>query len=86
MEDYLIISFESVNYAMQTESILKNENIELQIMPTPREITLSCGVSIKTPVENLNKIQTLMENRLVTIKELYMCVFINNQKLIKKFE
>lgn len=71
MEENIIISFESTNYAMQTEAYLKSEGISLQIMPTPREITLSCGLSIKTSVDNLNIIRSLVDKNKIKVKEIY---------------
>ena len=71
MEENIIISFESTNYAMQTEAYLKNEGVSLQIMPTPREITLSCGLSIKTHVDNLNIIKSLVDKNKIKVKGIY---------------
>jgi hypothetical protein len=82
----LIISFESANFAMQTEAVLKNEHIALQIMPTPREITLSCGLSIKTSVDNLDKIKQLVNEKRIQIKELYKLTWDEKQKRLEKLE
>lgn len=84
MESYIIISFESVNFAMQTEAVLKREEIHCQIMPTPREITLSCGISIKISVDNLDNIKKLVDENKIRIKGLYICEFKDKQKNIEK--
>ena len=86
MEESLIISFASTNYAMQTEACLKEEGISIQIMPTPREITLSCGLSIKTSVDNLDKIKTLVDNKRITIKALYLLKIIDRQRALEKID
>jgi hypothetical protein len=82
----LIISFESANFAIQTEAYLKKLGMKLQMMPTPREITLSCGLSIKTSVDNLNKIYELVDKEIIRIKELYVLNFDGIQKNIQKVE
>jgi hypothetical protein len=82
----LIISFESTNFAMQTEAYLKNIEIKMQIMPTPREITLSCGLSIKTSVDNLTKIRELVDKEIIKIKGIYMLIYDDIEKKIEKIE
>lgn len=82
----LIISFQSTNFAMQTEVCLKDLGIHIQIMPTPREITLSCGISIKTSVDNLNKILELVDKKIIRIKGIYMIKYEGNQKKIEKID
>lgn len=84
--DALIITFESANFAMQTEAFLKNEEISLQIMPTPREITLSCGLSIKTPVDNLDKIQGFVDEKKIRVKGLYRLMMEGDKRSILKIE
>jgi hypothetical protein len=45
-EKFCVISFESTHYAMMTEKKLK-ERYPLDMIPTPRCITASCGLSLK---------------------------------------
>ncbi|MCX7883480.1 MAG: DUF3343 domain-containing protein [Caloramator sp.] len=72
MKEYCLITFESVNFAMQAESVLKNEGIYHQVIPTPREITLSCGLSIRFNVDNVEKIKTFVDNKKINIKKIYI--------------
>ncbi|WP_027308694.1 DUF3343 domain-containing protein [Caloramator sp. ALD01] len=72
--EYIIVTFESTNFAIQAESVLKSRNLNIQIIPTPREITLSCGISILTQIENLNKIDELVKLGKIRIKEVYKYV------------
>jgi hypothetical protein len=71
MEEFLIVTFESTNFAMQTEAALKTFEIRNQIIPTPREITLSCGLSIRTPFENFDKIVNLIDQEKIRNKSLF---------------
>jgi hypothetical protein len=55
-EIFYVISFDSTNHAIQTEkNIMKY--FEIAIIPTPREITRSCGLSIKICSLDIEKIK-----------------------------
>jgi len=84
MEEYLVITFESTNFAMQTESVLKNLEIRNQIIPTPREITLSCGLSIRTPFGNYDKITELIDSSRIRNKSLFIMKGYGNNKTIEE--
>ncbi|MGI6678781.1 MAG: DUF3343 domain-containing protein [Dehalobacterium sp.] len=45
-KDFYVISFESTHYAIMTEKRLK-ERFPVTLIPTPRSITASCGLSLK---------------------------------------
>lgn len=72
MDKYIVITFESVNFAMQTESVLKSKEIKHQIIPTPREITLSCGLSVRTTDDNLEEIKSLVESGAIKNKKMFI--------------
>lgn len=67
----ILITFDSTNYAIQCETVLKEKRIKGQIMPTPREITKSCGISIRVEYEELEKIKELINDRKIKVKMLY---------------
>ena len=45
-KEFYVIAFESTHHALKVESSLKNK-FEIETIPTPREISASCGLSIK---------------------------------------
>lgn len=45
-KEFYVIVFDSTHYAIQTEKRLKGR-FQIETIPTPREITASCGLSIK---------------------------------------
>jgi hypothetical protein len=49
---------------MKTEKILLAEGIGIEIIPTPKEITSECGMSIRVNPEkiDLNKIKSILKN------------------------
>lgn len=60
--DDLVLTFESVNFTMQAESIFEDNGLKLKIIPTPREISSSCGLSILTDMDLLDNIKKLEED------------------------
>jgi hypothetical protein len=84
MEEFLVITFASTNFAMQAESVLKAEAIKNQIIPTPREITLSCGLSIMTPMENYEKVICFIKGTKINIKALYRMKGLGAGKVIEE--
>lgn len=41
-----LIVFDSVHHAIRTEHLLQQAGITVEMIPTPREITASCGQSV----------------------------------------
>jgi hypothetical protein len=61
---YSILIFESMHKVMKTEKILLAEGIGIEIIPTPKEITSECGMSIRVNPEkvDLHKIKSILKN------------------------
>lgn len=57
-ESYLVITFESTHKAIKAEKTL--DGLEIEIIPTPRQLSANCGISLKALTCDLNKIKTLM--------------------------
>lgn len=73
-----VISFNSTHHAIKSEKILKEEGIELRMIPTPREITASCGLSIKFEEKDLVAVKDIMsaltEKEGISIKGIYQVI------------
>ncbi|WP_300410447.1 DUF3343 domain-containing protein [Lagierella sp.] len=52
-----MLTFESVNHTMMTEKKLKDEGFDIKTIPTPREISKSCGLTIRMDMEDLEKVK-----------------------------
>ncbi len=61
---YKILIFESIHKVLKAEKILLKNNIKHEIVPTPKEITSDCGMSIRINPEivNLQDITTMLLN------------------------
>lgn len=52
---FYVIAFDSTHYAIRTEKKLK-EKLKVDMIPTPREISVSCGLSVKFKIEDLETV------------------------------
>jgi hypothetical protein len=86
VEEYIIITFASTNFAMQAENELKTSGVKHQIIPTPRQITLSCGLSVMTPVDNLDAIRKLISDRKIINKAVYRSSGSGREKTLEIIE
>lgn len=54
-ENFYVLSFDSTSHAIQTEKKVIGR-FEFNIMPTPREISHHCGLSIKIAAAEIDEI------------------------------
>ncbi len=59
MNDYYIAVFDSTHYALHFEKVIRGGGFAINIMPVPREITASCGISAKLETVEIEKIKEL---------------------------
>lgn len=71
MGEKLLLIFDSVAFAMRTESVLKEEQIDFKTIPTPRVISSSCGLSILTDLNEENRLKSLVEEKNIPIAKFY---------------
>lgn len=74
--DYLLITFESTHIAIKTEKIL--DGLDIETIPTPRQLSTSCGISIKGKVEDLEMIKERLGDDYNKMKQCYI-VEVNEQ-------
>ncbi|TES90270.1 MAG: DUF3343 domain-containing protein [Candidatus Cloacimonadota bacterium] len=58
-----VITFASVHFVMKAERVLKENGIEVRLIPTPRKISSDCGMTIEVKKEDLDTIKELLKNR-----------------------
>ncbi len=57
---FLIIAFKSRNNLYSFNSMLRKYNVSTNIINTPRSVSISCGLSIKTDFRNLALVKTIL--------------------------
>ena len=62
MDKYGVILFQTSSAAMQAEAILLKADLKVKLIPTPRELSSDCGISLRFDWEFLDKVQSFQEN------------------------
>lgn len=52
-----MITFATTGRAIQGEAAFDAEGMDKKVIPTPREISLSCGIAIRFPLDRLDQIR-----------------------------
>lgn len=61
MQVHYLITFESTHHAIHVEKLLK-DRFAIELIPTPREITASCGLSLRFEVADYGGIAEALED------------------------
>jgi len=51
---YKIIIFQSTHHVLKAEKILEKEGFKFDIIPTPKQFSSDCGMSIRVDVQKSN--------------------------------
>lgn len=71
MEEQLLIAFDSTQQALRTEMLLEYADIDIDILPTPKEITAGCALTIQFPGKYLEQVKHIIADQQVEIKGIY---------------
>lgn len=66
-----LITFKSTHHTIQGESFFRDKDIAFKTIPTPREITRSCGLAIKFDLEDINKVKEIIKTDEMIIDSVY---------------
>jgi hypothetical protein len=67
----MLIAFDSTQQALRAEMLLEYADIEIDICPTPKEITAGCALSIEFPGEAINRVKEIIVSEKVEIRGIY---------------
>ncbi|WP_055106428.1 DUF3343 domain-containing protein [Paenibacillus ihumii] len=65
------MAFDSTQQALRAEMLLEYADIEIDLFPTPKEITAGCALSIRFPEESLPDVKQIVEQENVEIRGIY---------------
>jgi hypothetical protein len=71
MDIFYIFTFDSTQQAMRCEKELKEKGFRVRIIPTPREITASCGLSLRFEKMDQGLIQDKVRKQGLEIMGIY---------------
>lgn len=67
----MLLAFDSTQQALRAEMLLEYADIEIDIRPTPKEVTAGCALSIEFPGENLAEVKDIIQSENVEIRGIY---------------
>lgn len=67
----MLIAFDSTQQALRAEMLLEYAEIEIDIFPTPKEITAGCAISIQFAGSVLREVKTIIEEQEIEIRGIY---------------
>lgn len=67
----MLIAFDSTQQALRAEMLLEYADIDIDIRPTPKEITAGCALSIEFPDQNLAEVKHIIEQEQVEVRGIY---------------
>ncbi|MCF6460973.1 DUF3343 domain-containing protein [Clostridium sp. Cult3] len=72
--EFGVITFKSVNYAIKSESVFNGEDIQFRTIPTPREVTHSCGLAIKFDLKDTDLAKRIIEENQLAIEGMFKII------------
>jgi hypothetical protein len=71
-KDYGVFTFVSTSQALKAERVLKDASADFLTIPTPREISTSCGLAVKIACGDLRSCWETLVNNKVQIDGAYL--------------
>lgn len=86
LKDYILFTFVSTSQALKAERVMKNYGADFVMIPTLREISSSCGLSVKIAPDMRDEYRRVLQENNVTVEEIYQVEKQGSQNLIQKVE
>lgn len=71
-EEFNLISFESTHMAIKSEKLLKEVDLDIRIIPVPREITSSCGLSLRINPKDYKRSREILDENKIEFSGCYI--------------
>lgn len=68
---YCIVTFHTTNQALTFEKVMKNNGVDVKLMPVPRQVSSSCGIAAQFPCELRNQIVKTCLEQNIEIDEIH---------------
>lgn len=68
----MVIAFDSTQQALRAEMLLEYQEIDIDICPTPKEITAGCALCIEFEDQDLDNVKRTIQTESVEIKGIYI--------------
>ncbi|GIP40632.1 hypothetical protein J31TS4_39120 [Paenibacillus sp. J31TS4] len=71
MDQNGLIAFDSTQQALRAEMLLEYVDLEIDVCPTPKEITAGCALAIAFHEEDLETVRRIIRDEEVVIRGIY---------------
>lgn len=85
-ELFNVVTFQSTHHAIRGEKYFKEANLVIKTIPTPREITASCGLSIRFEIDKIDVVKDIIEKQELAIEGIYEIKKENFKKTARKID
>ncbi len=76
--NYAIVVFRSRQHALAFKDTLTQNGIRCSIIPTPKELSLGCGLSVKFESESIERVKKIMQEQSFSSNGMYSITIKNN--------
>lgn len=76
----VVATFDNTHHALRFEKNLKENDVKLTVMPVPREISASCGLSVKFSMDELEKVRNIARTNEIQVKKYYEITMESNKR------
>ncbi|HSH34957.1 DUF3343 domain-containing protein [Schnuerera sp.] len=66
-----VITFKSTHYAIKGDLVFKNKDMKYRTIPTPREITHSCGLAIKFDLKDIDLVKNIIQDDELVVEGIF---------------
>ncbi len=70
-EIFGVATFKSTHHTIQAENVFKDKSISFKTIPTPRQITVSCGLAIIFSLDDIEKVREMVNSKEINIDSIY---------------
>lgn len=76
---YVIVVFRSRQHALAFKDTLTQHSVKCSVIPTPKELSLGCGLSVKFDVWNKEKVNIIISENNTNSNGMYIITIKNNK-------
>ncbi|OPJ56277.1 hypothetical protein CLOTH_06810 [Alkalithermobacter paradoxus] len=84
-DHYCVVSFHSTYHALRFEDVFKNTDINVRLMPIPRQISSSCGTAAQFPCEKKEDMLLICKQNNIEIDSVHTIEKESNTSFFKFF-
>jgi hypothetical protein len=71
MSIYGVVLFYTTSSVMRAEKVLKKAEVNVKLIPTPRELSSDCGIALRFDWEQAESIEAILDEAHVEIAGVY---------------